>query len=251
MIIEGNPSISVKVEKPFAVAVNSCLSFVGGIFNTNNSCYDQEKKLVDQLTSESLDMAGEFCDWYKIDYSLYNERIFGEDNDRRVRKIFKVKLYFELPSDDRAYNRFGIEGLDVFQVRVGFLAWNAYTKRADEEGYKPQIGDVFRPHYSGIFYEIIDVKDSDAQILNTQHSWLMTAKVWENPMLREYKDGTGEEITQTTDRENAIVEDPPPALKPMKHYLKDGSDTLKQNGKLDKSVLYNNGKDNDPFGLNW
>lgn len=250
-MIKGTPRISIKAYKPFTIAVNSCLSFVNGFFNTNSSCYDSEKKLVDQLTSESMDIAGEFCDWYKIDYSLYNERIFGEDNDRRVRKIFKVKLYFDLPSDDRAYNRFGIEGLDVFQVRIGFLAWNSYVKRADEEGYKPHIGDVFRPHYSGIFYEIIDVKDSDAQILNSQHSWLMTAKVWENPMLKPYEDDVGKEITQTTDHENAIVEEPPPSLKSMNHYFEKGSDTLKQNDKLDKSVLYNDGKDDDPFGLNW
>ena len=238
-------------------AINGCMSFVNGPFNTNNSCYDKEKKMVDQLTSEALDNAGEVCDWYIIDYSLYNERMFGEDNDRRVRKVFRTKLYFELPEDHRVYTKFGIEGTDNFQVHVGKLAWDSYAKKADAEGYKPKYGDVFRPHYSGYFYEVVDVKDTDAQFLNTQHSWIMTARVWENPMLRSYDD-IGEEVKETTDKENAIVEESPDRLQTMKHYLDGGSDSLAQNydlknlkeGKPQPTPTYPKKKQDD-FGIDW
>lgn len=246
--LNSSPSIQIEIpsEKTTAIGINSCISFVNGFFNTNNPCYDSEKKMADQLTSEALDMAGEVCDWYQIDYSLYNERVFGEDNDRRVRSMFRVKLYFELPDDNRQYTKFGIEATDIFQVHVGKLAWNHYVKKADLEGYTPKYGDVFRPHYSGIFYEVVDVKDTDSQFLNTQHSWVMTAKVWENPMLRSWEEGEiWHELKQTTDQENAIVEQSPEQLTDMREYLKNGSDTLAQNYKQDLP------KKDDPFNLNW
>ena len=249
-------TVAEDVERVFAIS--SCLSFMNGYFNTNSSCYDTEKKMVSQMTSESLDMAGEVCDWYQTDYSLYNERVFGEDNDRRVRKVFRVKLYFELPSDNRLYTKFGIEGTDNFQVHIGKTAWNFYAKKADLEGYQPKYGDVFRPHYSGIFYEVVDVKDTDSQFLNTQHSWIMIARVWENPMLKGYDD-VGEEVKETTDHENAIVEESPAELKPMKQYLNGGSDTLAQNYDLKRlkdakpqpSNLTNKLRNDDKFGIDW
>ncbi len=248
--IPGSPAIvlSMNEDEPIVFGVNGCYEFVDGMFNTLNSCYDQDKKMVDQLTSEALDNAGEACDWYQIDYSLYNERIFGEDNDRRVRSMFRVKLYFELPSDNRQYTKFGIEALDIFQVHVGKTAWDYYAKKAGLEGYTPKYGDVFRPHYSGIFYEVVDVKDTDSQFLNTQHSWILTAKVWENPMLRPYDEKeVGQELKQTTDKENAIVEKSPPELTDMKTYLKNGSDSLAQNVARDIPKE----PDPDPFGLDW
>lgn len=253
------PELNFEANDPQRVfALNGCYNFVNGFFNTNNSCYDSEKKLSDQLTSEALDMSGEVCDWYQIDYSLYNDRIFGEDNDRRVRKVFRVKLYFELPSDNRQYTKFGIEGMDNFQVHIGKLAWDHYAKNADLEGYQPKYGDVFRPHYSGIFYEVVDVKDTDSQFLNTQHSWIMIARVWENPMLKSYDD-IGEEVKETTDHENAIVEESPKELKTMKHYLDGGSDTLAQNYNLKKlkeaeeqtPQVYPKYNQQDEFGIDW
>ena len=246
--IQSYPSLDLSIpsESTLAIGVSSCFTFVNGPFNTLNSCYDNEKKLADQLTSEALDNAGVACDWYQIDYSLYNERIFGEDNDRRVRKVFKVKLYFELPSDNRQYTKFGIEALDIFQAHIGKTAWDFYAKKADLEGYQPKYGDVFRPHYSGIFYEVVDVKDTDQQFLNTQHSWILTAKVWENPMLHEYNENeVGPELKQTLDEENAIVEESPKELTDMNAYFKDGSDSLAQN---ENGVIP---KKEDPFGLDW
>ena len=244
--LDEQPDVELDVQEALAFGISACNSFINGFFNTNSECYDSEKKMMDQLTSEALDNAGEICDWYQIDYSLYNERIFGEDNDRRVRSMFRVKLYFELPDDNRQYTKFGIEATDIFQVHVGNTAWDHYTKKADLEGYVPQVGDVFRPHYSGIFYEITDVKDTDSQFLNTQHSWIMTAKVWENPMLRSWEEGEiGPELKQTTDKENAIVEQSPPELTDMRKYLEKGSDTLAQNYVQDIP------KNDDPFNIDW
>lgn len=242
-------AFSSKNEEPIAFGGKECYNFINGFFNTNNSCYDTEKQMIDQLTSEALDNAGVVCDWYQIDYSLYNERVFGEDNDRRVRKVFRVKLYFELPPDNRQYTQFGIEAMDVFQVHVGKTAWSYYATKADLEGYEPKYGDVFRSHSSGIFYEIVDVKDTDSQTLNTQHSWIMTAKVWENPMLREYdKNEVGAELKQTLDSENAIVEQSPPELTDMTDYFRNGSDTLAQNKPHDFPTSPD---PEDPFGLDW
>lgn len=252
--------IEISAPESIQSVYNPCMNSVNSWFNTNNPCYDNEKKLFSKLTSEALDNAGVRCDWYVVDYSLENERVFGEDNDRYVVANFPVKLYFEVPPAVRSYTQFGIEGLDKFKMYVGKLAFSTYAKKYYGKDYKPMIGDIVRTKYDGLFYEVVSVLDTDNQFMNTQHTWTLTVKPWENGMIK-YSSEVGtknEEMTQSMDGENGIVEAPPKELKSIKHYLDNGSDTLKQNEVVEeesKKVLYEptkpGDKSVDPFDLDW
>lgn len=262
MEIELNEAVvEVAVEEAFTATFKQCANSVNSWFNTNNPCYDNEKKLFSKLTSEALDNFGVRCDWYVVDYSLENERTFGEDNDRYVVANFPLKLYFESPPDSRNYTQFGIEGTDNFKAYIGQMAFASYSKKYYGRDYKPMQGDIVRTQLDGLFYEVVSVLGTNSQFLNTQHSWEITLKPWENGLIK-YKSEVGvknEEIKQTLDGVNGIVECPPPELTSIKDYLDNGSDTLKQNETIDeekKKVLYEpyDPKDksvDDPFGLNW
>ena len=253
--------IEVVTDDVITATFNSCSDSVHSWFNTNNPCYDNEKKLFSKMTSEALDNAGVRCDWYVVDYSLENERTFGEDNDRCVVANFPIKLYFEVPPANRSYTQFGIEGTDNFKAFIGKMAFSSYSKKYYGRDYKPMQGDIVRTKYDGLFYEVVSVLDTDNQFKNTQHSWEITLKSWENGLIRHNNEVgvKNEELKQTMDGENGIVECPPPELTSLKDYLDNGSDTLKQNELINeekKKVLYepwdpNDKSVDDPFGLNW
>lgn len=253
--------VEIATGEVIPAAFSPCLNSVNSWFNSNNPCYDNEKKLFSKLTAEALDHAGARADWYVVDYSLENERVFGEDNDRYVVANFPLKLYFEVPPSSRTYTQFGIEGVENYKVYIGKLAFSSYAKKYYGRDYKPMVGDLVRTKFDGIFYEVVSVLDTDNQFRNTQHSWTITLKPWENGMIK-YREEVGvknEEMKQTMDGENGIVECPPPELVSIKEYLDNGSDTLKQNEVIEeekKKVMYepldpHDTSVDDPFGLNW
>jgi len=147
-------------------------------FNYRDSSYDNEKLFYQKVTSEALDTNGVMCDYYVVDYSANNEKVFGEDNDKHVLRNFKVKVFYDVPPEQRQYNQIGMEDLDVFPMYVTKLAFNQYSN-----GYVPKYGDFIKPHYNSVLYEIVDVIDTDEQFLNTQITWKLTVKVWENNMV--------------------------------------------------------------------
>jgi hypothetical protein len=196
-------------------------------FNYNGSCYNNEKKLYDQTTSEALDMNGVKCDYYVVDHSEDNEKLWGEDNDKHIIQQYKLKVYFETPPEVRQYTQFGIEDVDSFQMYCTKMMFNKYAS-----GYVPKFGDFIRPHYNGVLYEITDVIDTDEQFLNTQHNWKFTVKVWENNMLTTTPAISAEQ-SETYDEQD---------ITPIKVYTTSGSDTLKQNDLIEEektNVLYN------------
>jgi hypothetical protein len=191
------------------------------------------------MVGEAFNQHGVKCDYYVVDYSLNNERIFGEDNDRHILRNFVVKVYFDLPPEVRQYTQIAMEDIDNFQM---YITKNAFTKYSSN--YAPKYGDFIRPHYNGILYEIIDVIDTDEQFLNTQHTWKFTVRVWVNNMLTSTPNISAE---NNTTYDNTSVE-------PISSHLTSaGSDFLKQNDLIDEekeAILYKpkpTEKPNDPF----
>lgn len=215
-----------------------CSKMPNQFFNFRGSCYDNDKILYQKMTSEALDMHGVKCDYYVLDYSTNNEKVFGEDNDKHITRQFKIKVHFETPPETRKYSQWGIEDVDTFEMFITKVAFNKYSNN-----YQPKYGDLIRPHYDGNIYEITDVIDTTEQFLNTQHNWKFTVKVWENTQPTTTS-GVQDENTETYDGQT---------YQPIEEFTENGSDTLKQNEIIEEEkddVLYQDidNNNNNPFG---
>ena len=213
-------------------------------FNYNSDCYANEKLLYNKITSEAFDQHGVKGDWYVVDYSTNNEKIFGEDLDKHITNNFPVKVYMEAPMEERQYNQFGMEDLDNFVAYCNMLQFEKYSN-----GYVPKYGDIFRPYYNGVFYEIINVYNTDDQFLNTPHTWRFTLRVWRNNMLTTDNSVTGER-SMTYDNTNAISTEPPSELTDISEYTENGSDTLKQNDIVEEIIDDQKFDDPNPINTN-
>lgn len=235
--IKNQSLVKIEATSAYAGTTTYCAIPSQTFFNFNSSCYSNEKKLYSRVVSEAYDQQGVKCDYYVVDYSLSNEKIFGEDNDRHIVRNFKMKVYFETPPESRQYNQLGMEDLDVFQMYTTKEAFSYYSAN-----YEPKYGDLIRPFYNGVIYEILHVIDTEEQFLNTQHTWKFTVRPWQNNMLT---------TDNTVQNENVTTYDGK-TVKSIKDHTDNGSDSLKQNDLIDSvkdEILYNdpNG-DVDPFG---
>lgn len=203
-------------------------------FNYSTACHENEKKLYDKLVTEAFDQFGVKCDYYVVDFSTNNEQVLGEDNDKHIIRNFKMKAYFETPPEDRQYDGFGISDLDTFSMHASKAAFQAYSK-----SYIPMMGDLIRPQYNGVIYEIVNVVDTDEQFLNSQHTWRFSVKVWVNEKPTT-DDTVVDEASNTYDGD--IIE-------PIAEQTS-ATDILEQNDLVDeeiKDVGFDN-NNGDPFG---
>lgn len=126
-------------------------------FNHFNSTYDNERKLYDLLLTEAYNKHGLSMTYFAITYDTSYDRIFGEDNDRRIMRKFDFQIYMEeLPSETKNFSAFGINTTDVIK---GFVSKShfAVASTYDENGpyddigtsgtmpsIKPRAGDIVR-----------------------------------------------------------------------------------------------------------
>ncbi len=158
-------------------------------------CYDKDKLLYDRLLAEQFNHFGVSMVFYKTSFSVNNEPIFGEDNNRDIERTFEVNAYYELPKEDELWTVHGIEGIDNFHMWVskqhfagmsttavggGFTAGfssgfdvigNSTLKFEIFPEYIPTAGDIIRAKYNDYFYEIVDVGEEDGMFLQQKHSW--------------------------------------------------------------------------------
>lgn len=216
-------NIHITINETSALSSNvnqfGCTGLPNNFFKHNGSCYDNEKFLYQKMVSEAFNQNGVKADYYVVDYSTNNEKIYGEDNDRHILRNFVVKVYFDLPPEIRQYNQFGMEDMDNFQMWITKTTFSNYSG-----GYDPKYGDFIRPHYNSVLYEIIDVIDTDEQFLNTQHTWKLTVRVWVNNMLTASNNVSAEHNPNYDDEYVELI---------SAHLTSAGSDFLKQNDLID------------------
>jgi hypothetical protein len=245
----GISATSPKIVVQFAKCCNNSLP--NTFFNFRGACYDNEKFLFSKTTSEAYEINGVKCDYFVTSFSTNNDKILGEDNNRKMTRRFPVRVYFETPLEERKYNQFGMEDVDNFTVYCTKMLFNKYSG-----GYVPKYGDFIRPTYNSIVYEIIDIIDTEGQFLNTQHTWKMTVRVWNNQQHTYNVPPTtatsAVEMSATYDRTNGIPTEPPVSVQPMSAMVTSGNDYLRQNELIDEKkaeVLYDDPNGNiDPLG---
>lgn len=151
-------------------------------FNHFNQNYNNERLLYDLMITEAYNKHGVCCSYYIVSYNTNYDRIFGEDNNRRVERKFSVMTYFDLPYETKAFTNQGIGWSDIFHVFVSMRHFQT-ASILDISGtptytsYVPRVGDILLTEYNNVFYEIISVKNQVEQFLQHQHAWDLVVKV--------------------------------------------------------------------------
>lgn len=148
---------------------------------------ESESNLYDDLNTEQINDFGVPTDYYILDYSTNNQRIFGEDNDQTYVRKFPLQVQFELPEDAATSSLFGIEFKQMFVMQASIKHFK-YSSTWDEgqqdyeinPEHEPQRGDIILTSHNNTFYEIIDVKSSFVQFLQQIHSYSLTVRVYVN-----------------------------------------------------------------------
>lgn len=155
-----------------------CDNFDNPYFDFASDCYANESKMIDELTTEAIAVSGVMGWFYVVDYSLQNERVFGEDNSRTVIRKFPFMFAIDgLPIDDKKWSKFGIEGMDNFHIQVaktGFAQASMMMADGVTPAYKsrnPHVGDIIQSTHNNVFYRVLDVKDKADTMLQRAHSF--------------------------------------------------------------------------------
>lgn len=189
-------------------------------FNHYNPLYDNERKLYDLIVTEVYNLHGISLTYYAVTYNTNYDRIFGEDNDRRVERKFDFMAYMELPQDQKAYSIFGITSTDIVKANVSMRHFEVASTFSldgpyDDTGISgiypsispragdfvrlslneledsnrqtrmyeetPNVNDTFRNEkFNNYYYEIISVRKQEVQFLQHQHTWELTMRVYKD-----------------------------------------------------------------------
>ena len=149
------------------------------------TAYDNEKNLYDLMLTEGYNLHGVCLTYYVVSYDKDFNRIWGEDNNRSFERKFDVMSYFELPKEDEQWNKFGIVGLDTFQIEVSQKHFAQASKYSADgvlsyDSYIPKAGDIVKSEYSSFFYEIVEVSQEEEMFLQGKHSWSLSVTQYKN-----------------------------------------------------------------------
>jgi len=158
-------------------------------------CYDNERKLYDQVNTEFVNLNGMVAEYFVTTYNKDHNPIFGEDNNRKyVRKFDFMYFSDEMFEPDYSNNVFGIWGDNSYTVDIAkthFLEASKYGSDAtmqkeneisegftastefNFESYQPHIGDFVKVKSVGLYYEVSNVKNRYTSLQGTSF-WAVT-----------------------------------------------------------------------------
>ena len=150
-------------------------------FQKDTACYDGEKSMIGSNLQDMINTYAVPMSYYLTDYNTSYDQVFGEDEDRTILRSFTVNATYELPEENEMVSIYGIEGLDSFKMYISIDHFAlASTYSADTPNIwpseTPKVGDIIQAHYSEIYYEILDVKDTEGQFLQTTHVYDMIVR---------------------------------------------------------------------------
>jgi hypothetical protein len=205
-------------------------------WDKGTACRDREAEMYDCLTTDAFNKVGVPAIWYQIDFSTNNEKIMGEDNDRCITRNYAVQYYADsLPTDDKVWSKWGIEGMDKFHIfitKTHFAAASQYDLNGNvvDNSQTPKQGDIIKSTHNNVYYDVIEVKDRVEMFLQRSHTWDITLR----PMIDQHYSVSNE--LATDDIVNHI----------------NVEDMLAHNDIINiekEQVMYKDSLPNDPFGL--
>lgn len=244
---------------------DDCLGIENEWWDMASECHASESAVFDNLTAEAIAQSGVQGFWYVVDYSLENEKIFGEDNDRTIIRKFPFMFAVdELPTDARSWSSFGIEGIDIFHIRaakVAFLQASQMKSDGVTVAYRPRepkVGDIVQSTHNKIFYRVLDVKDKSDSILQRAHSFdiILTQMEMAHHNVSDLLIDENDEILLHNDIPDILAQNTEPIKQMDETHLNLQNTKQEGHSKSDieresDKVLYKNkfGKADDPFGL--
>jgi len=158
-----------------------------------NPCYANEKLLYSHLETEAFDNYGIKYMYYAMDFNEKRDRLFGEDMDRYCQRKFIVMAYIaQLPPLIPQFALLGIINPDIITIYITISHFNQASTLTyeDDSLIKPQRfppmvprqGDYIKSVYNKVFYEIINVRDSEesSQFHETKTTYTLNVRVWKN-----------------------------------------------------------------------
>ena len=150
--------------------------------------YANERELFDLWITEAYNKMGVTLTYYAVSFDTSYDKLFGEDNDRRIARKFDFMAFYSLPREEKLWSKFGIEGMDSFSMFVSKRHFNTvsqYDFAKDDpttyNSYTPKIGDIINSQYNNYYYEITDVKEEAGMfLLSKQHVWELIVKPFRN-----------------------------------------------------------------------
>jgi len=150
------------------------------------TAYDNEHTLYDLMLTEAYNLHGVCSTYYVVSYDKNNNRIWGEDNNRRFERKFDFMSFLELPKEEDNSNKFGIGLLDSITVWISkrhFEQASKYDSNGEDQtnsSYIPKAGDILSIDYSNFYYEIAEVSQEEEMFLQKKHSWELTIIPFKN-----------------------------------------------------------------------
>ena len=165
-----------------------------------NPDYNADKDLYKNLQAEAFNIYGTPMVYYVVSYDTSYDRLFGEDNDRRIARKFPIHAVFDLPKEEDAFEKFGLENLDNFEMHVnkkhfeyaskyntsGVALYPPETATSAISAYgsvSPKVGDMMKADYSDVFYEIVSVHQEEEMFLQDKHSFKFQVRVFRDDTL--------------------------------------------------------------------
>jgi hypothetical protein len=143
--------------------------------NISGDVYATERNLFSVLATEAYNKHGVAMTYYQVNCDTgTNNRLLGEDNDRKIQRCFNIMAFYQLPKHEQLWSKFGIEGMDNFSIFITkrhFATVSKYDSTMTSAIYPsaiPMIGDLVVPKYNNLIYEIIDRKEEQGMFLTSQ-----------------------------------------------------------------------------------
>jgi len=214
----------------------------------NNDCYAAEAALMSSLTSEAYSNFGIEVQYYIKKIDTKADRLYGEDPLENVERRFVLKMYADsVPALQKNYTIQGIEYQEILTcqctiqhfIEASQLEWG--TNKQKYNAAVPKIGDIVYVEYSGMFYEIINVKAfaEGSTFLSSPITYTFTLRVWRNS--HEWVDAPNlntdnmDELRKYVELDETFDLDSSPTIEKVGHVGVD-SDMLEMNKDLPKDV---------------
>lgn len=133
-----------------------------------------DTETVRSLLREYQEIGGLSVLYYKQqDPNLFMDTVFLEKADKKWCKPIRIKAVFQYLEEVIENKRAGIEIIDELNITT--------EKKYFLENIKsePKIGDVIFIESVGLYFDCVNVIDSDSNFFGNKLTWKITGKVWE------------------------------------------------------------------------
>lgn len=181
-------------------------SFPDDDFILGSDNYSADRDLYSTLLTEAYNKFGVPCEYYLSTFDTDHNKIFGEDGNRYFIRKFPVMAYYILPKELELWSKWGIEGLDNFQMSISKKHFSAVCTSGNYEYIRPKEGDVIQANYNNRYYEIIDVGEEEEMFLQKKHTWILTVSVFKDVNVKPNNSLSADDISNYTDQSSDIFD---------------------------------------------